>query len=215
MKTIIYLVGFLVLPLIVSCSSVKTVNSWQKNKSLNLESKNVIVFSKTNDTFIRKQFESDLTSVLKENKIHGIESFTVFPKINTNKKLNSEEQLAFVSGLRNKGIDIIILTSLKNVQEYSKTVSSGTNYASYTYPVVYRYNKGFYRYYTTVYYETAPMSYETYKVKKYVLETVIYNLTKPKDEQLVSIISSEIDNPQSLEKVSKDFSKGIVKQLLK
>ncbi|WP_298539078.1 hypothetical protein [uncultured Aquimarina sp.] len=59
------------------------------------------------------------------------------------------------------------------------------------------------------------MTVLTENVKKYTLETVVYDLTQPKEKQLLSVITTEIDDPQTLGMVSLDFSKKVVKELNK
>ena len=51
--------------------------------------------------------------------------------------------------------------------------------------------------------------------KKYILETVTYDLSLPEENQLVSVITTVVDNPESLNTTSKDFSKKLVKELVR
>ena len=218
MKTFRYIFGTLLLSIIiVSCSSVKTVGTWKGTEPLNLKEKTVIVFSKTNDNVIRTQFEKDLTNRLQENDIKSIESYTLFPKIDISKKLNKFEKKELVKEFRNKGIDIVVLTVLKDTQKYTTTTTSGADYSKRTYPMYNdkRYYGGFYSYYDRGFYQSESLSTITYEGKKYILETVTYDLTKSEEDQLVSVITTEIDNPKTLGTISKDFSKRVVKQLAK
>ncbi|WP_299160267.1 hypothetical protein [uncultured Tenacibaculum sp.] len=218
MKTLRYIFGTLLLSIIiVSCSSVKTVRTWKRTDPLNLKEKTVIVFSKTNNNAIRTQFENDLTTRLKENNIKSIESYTLFPKIDISKKLNKFEKKELVKEFRNKGIDIVVLTVLKDTQKYTKTTTSGSGYSMRNYPV-YNYNRyygGFYSYYNRGFYQSESLNTITYEGKIYILETVIYDLTKSEENQLIFVITTEIDNPKTLGTISEDFSKRVVEQLVK
>jgi hypothetical protein len=66
-----------------------------------------------------------------------------------------------------------------------------------------------------VYIDSGPTSSTSSKGKKYVLETVMYDLTMLDQNQLTSVITSVIDNPESIGTTSKDFSKKMVKELVK
>ncbi len=216
MKTISKILGILILTIIVtSCSTVKVVSTWNNSKELNLKDKRIMVISKTDDNIVRSQFESDLVNKLREHSLNSMESLSVFPKIDTEVKLNENEVQKIVEDLKTKGVDIIILNSLKDTQEYSRTETTGGGYSTLYFPTYFRGPNGrFYRYYTSVHVNSEPESTIIYTGKKYILETLIYDLTKTDNEQLTSIITTEIDNPKSLGVISSDFSKKIVKQLV-
>ncbi len=218
MKNIIKLISILTFSiLLIGCSTVRTVDSWKNNETVDINEKTVIVFSKTNNKMIRTQFEKDLVEHLNKKGINSFESYKMFPTIDTSKKLSEFEKQELVEKFREDGIDVVVLTVLKDTQEYTTTTTSSPRYSTYSYPRYYynRYTGGFYVYYDTMFYESEPMNTITYEGKKYILETVTYDLTKSDDEQLVSVITTEIDNPTKLGTISKDFSRGIVKQLVK
>ena len=217
MKTILKYIGLIIVSfLLTNCSSVRTVDVWKNKEPLNLKHKKVIVFSKTDDNIIRTLFENDIVDRLKQKGINPIESYTLFPIMDTSKELTKNEKKQFTQNLRSQGIDIVILTVLKDVQEYTETVTTGGGYSSYTHPVIYysRFHKGFFVYYDTVYYKSEPIDHKTYNLKKYILETVVFDISKPEKEQLISLITTEIDNPNSLTTVSRDFSKKITNNLI-
>ncbi|WP_303315715.1 hypothetical protein Q4Q34_14325 [Flavivirga abyssicola] len=217
MKTINKILGILILIVMVtSCSTVRVVGTWDNSKELNLNNKRIMVISKTDDHVIRSQFESDLVNKLREYGLNSMESLTVFSKIDTEVKLNENEVQKIVDDLKNKGVDIIILNTLKDTQEYSRTETAGGGYSTLYFPTYFRGPNGtFYRYYSSIHVKSEPESTITYTGKKYILETVIYDLTKTDNEQLISVITTEIDNPKSLGTISKDFSKRIVNELIK
>ncbi len=216
MKIISKILGILTLIVMVtSCSTVRVVNTWNNSEELNLNDKRIMVISKTDDNVVRSQFENDLVNKLREYDLNSMESLSVFPKIDTEVRLNENEVQKIVEDLKNKGVDIIILNTLKETQEYSRTETTGGGYSALYFPTYFRGPSGtFYRYYSSIHVNSEPESTITYTGKKYILETVIYDLTKTDNDQLILVITTEIDSPKSLGVISSDFSKKIVKQLV-
>ncbi len=215
MQTIYKLLGIgIVLILLSSCSSVKVTDSWKNLEVLDIKNKKVMVVSKTDDKAARMRFEKDLVQHLNKNGYQSVESYVMFPKSSPTKELNESEIVEIKKTLKDKGVDVVIVTVLKDCEEYTKTTTR--NNTSYTmYPSYYGlgYYRGFYRYYGTVYVESDPVTMITTEAKKYTLETVVFDLTQPEEKQLLSVITTEIDDPQILRTVSIDFSKSVVKEL--
>ncbi|WP_353780008.1 hypothetical protein [Winogradskyella sp. 3972H.M.0a.05] len=218
MKSISKILGTLSLVTFVfSCSSVKVTDSWKDTETIDIKDKVVMVVSRTQDDVVRKQFESDIVHNLEKNNITSIESHKLFPLINEKKELSDKELKSLKKELKEQDIEIVVMTSVKDVQSFERTVTQTTDYNVYTYPVVYRrgYRRGFVGYYNSIYVNSDPVSTVTSTGKKYILETVTYDLTLPEEEQLTSVITSVIDNPESVGTTSKDFSKKLVKELVK
>lgn len=218
MKTINKFIGIVIVSILFySCSSVKVADSWKDIKTSDIKNKNVLVVTKTNNETIRVKFEMDMVSVLNDKGYKSIQSFVKFPEMKPAINIEEGQVKEMVNKLKNSGIDVVIMTVLKDVKEYTKTVTSGSSYQVISYPVYYRrgYYRGFYRHYGIVYLESDPMAEVTSIGKKYILETVVYDLTQPKDKELISVITTEIDNPESIEVVSTDFAKKIAKELSK
>lgn len=215
MKNTIKIFGITTMSVVLfSCSSVQVSNSWKDVKTTTIKQKNVLVINKTDDDIVRIQFETDLVKSLNKQNINAIESFKIFPKINTTKELNQTELNAFKNALRADGIDIILLTVLKETQDITTTRTSNSSmYSVRSYPIYYR--RGFYRFYNTYYIDPGPIISVTSKGKKYILETITYDLTQEENEQLLAVITTEIENPQTLGTTSKDFSKKVIKELVK
>ena len=51
--------------------------------------------------------------------------------------------------------------------------------------------------------------------KEFVVETVLYDLSQPENDQLLAVVTSLVDNPKNLVTTSNDFAKAVVKQLFK
>ncbi len=215
MKNTIKIFGITSMSLVLfSCSSVQVANSWKDVKTTTIKEKNVLVINKTDDDIVRVQFETDLVKNLNKHNINAVESFKVFPKIDTSKELNKTELNVFKNALKADGIDVILLTVLKETQDIVTTrTTNNTIYSMHSYPVYYR--RGFYRFYNTYYIDPGPVISVTSEGKKYILETITYDLTQEENEQLLSVITTEIENPQTLGTTSKDFSNKVIKELVK
>lgn len=219
MKKVLIKIGVLALVLVFyNCSTVKVVNTWQEDKVPSLINKDVLVVTKADDHVVRVMFETDIVQNLVANEVIGTESFNILPNINLSEELSKKELRAIKSEIKSKGIDMVVLTSLKSIEEYVQTnTTGGPDYYMHAHPMYYGrgYGRGFYGYYNSFYVNSSPLTSTTSKGKKYILETLTYDLTLPEDNQLLSVITTEIDNPETLGVTSKDFSKKIVKELMK
>ncbi len=203
-----------VLIFLSSCSAVKVTDSWKNLQVPEIKDKKVMVVSKTDDHTARIRFERELVENLNNNGYQSIESYVVFPKSSPTKELNESETIEIKENLKYNGIDVVIVTVMKHCEEYTKTTRKNNSYRS-IYPSYYGlgYYRGFYGYYGTIYVDSDPVTVITEDAKRYTLETVVYDLTQPEETQLLSVITTEIDDPKSLGVVSVDFSKKIVKEL--
>ena len=204
--------------LITGCSSVKISDTWNDIDAEQLTGKNILVISKTEKPSIRKRFEKDLTQMLNCKNLKATESYKKFPDLNSIKEGTPKQLKEVGKSIKDSGYDIVVLSVLKDVEEYSTTSTSSTTYAINTYPVYYSRrgnHRSFYRGFNTVYVNGGPYETITTTNKKYILETMVYDLTKEEDEQLMSIVTTTIDNPETLSTTSKDFSKRITKELTK
>ncbi|WP_109300948.1 hypothetical protein [Aquimarina sp. AU474] len=215
MKTTSKLVSLMLLTTILfSCSAVKVTDSWKDVKTLDIKNKNIMVVSRSDNETLRTRFEKDLVNNLNDQGYQSVESFVVFPGSNPTDEVSEEEMHMIKEKIKKSGIEVAIVTSLKNCQEYTETTTTGVSYQVSTFPFYYRgYYRGFYRYYGTVYMQSDPITIITSKGKVYILETVVYDLTQPEDQQLLSVITTSIDNPETIGVTSKHFSKKITKEL--
>ena len=203
---------------LVGCSStVKVSDTWKDVKLTDVKDKKVMVISKTEDIIVREQMERDIVEGLKNEGVESIRSITKFPSLSSDKKLSKEEISELKGELQTEGIELVLLSVLKDVQEYTKTSTSGTGYTMTTGPVFYRrgYYRSFYRFYGDFYYNGETETSLTSQGKKYIIETIIYDLTQPEQNQLMSVITTTIDNPETLGTTSEDFSKKVIKELVK
>ncbi len=207
MKKTIKILGVLTMLLLASCSTVKVTDVWNSNKSINLNEKKILVVSKTDQKSVRLRFESDLTLLLNENNLTAVESFRKFPDLNPMEKTDNDKDL--VKRLLENDVQIVILSQLIDSEDYRKIIETNTPTAQFHtyYDHRYRRFRGFYTYHNNY-------AYREYSGTKYIIETIIYDLTLYGNEQLVSIITLEVDTPQSISATSSDFANQIVKNIM-
>lgn len=212
MKTICKTLGIVTVSILMySCSSVKVADSWKDVQTSEIKEKKVLVVNKTDNKTAQIRFEKDMVNALGNNGYNAIESFVKFPEDKHISTLDKEE---IIDILKCEGIDVVIITTVQDVKEYKTTTVSTPTYYVSSYPTYYRrgYYRGFHRSYHTVYVDSNPIS-ETSYGKKYILQTAIYDLTQPESEELLSVIITEIDNPETLGTTSKDFAKKVTKEI--
>lgn len=200
------------------CSTVKVSDSWEGIDSADIKNKNVLVVHKSANTEVRKRFEKDMVDQLRDKGYDARESMMKYPDFDPMKEDNKAEKKKLGNFLVEDGYEIVVLTVLKDIEEYTRTVTSGTSYTMNTFPVYHPrrgYHRSFYRGIGTIHVDGTPYESTTSTHKKYILETLVYDLTMSENEQLVTIVTSEIDNPVSLGTTSDDFSKQMVKVMSK
>ena len=212
-------IGLIIVGLtLVGCSStVQVSDTWKDVKLTDVKGKKVMVINNTENIIVREQFESDMVEHLNNEGVKSVSSITKFPSLNSEQKLSKSEVTKFKNELKSEGVELVLLSVLKDVQEYTKTTTSGTGYTVSTGPVFYRrgYYRSFYRFYSDFYIHDGTETSITTQGKKYIIETIVYDLTQPEENQLMSVITTTIDNPETLGTTSKDFSKKVVKELVK
>ncbi|WP_394970987.1 hypothetical protein [uncultured Croceitalea sp.] len=198
--------------LLFGCSSVRVTDSWRDMEKLDIKDKNILVVSKTEDRNVQIRFESDMVRLLRGNGYNSVESHVKFPFSDPNEKVEKEEIKEVIQNLRKNDIDVVIVSHLLDSREYKTIVTTGDSFYVDYFPIRYHRYRSFYGYTGTYY-----TQYNTREVEgtTYILETLIYDLTRPSEDQLVSVITSEVDNPSSLGTTSEHFSKSIVKNLTK
>lgn len=208
-----------------SCSSVKVLNSWKaESDSINeFKKKNVLVIARTADDNARMAFEREIAEQLRAKGIKATESFTKAPKIYPNKEI-TEERVAFIKEIIGyEGFDAVIITVIKDKQQTTSTTQNGV-YFGVSYSNFYPVNYGsFYNYYSVPYaygsyYDSfggyvplGGISTKTYT--KYVLETVAYNLTESADDQIVAVVTTNLDDPKNAADTAKKYVDEIMKSL--
>ena len=214
MKKSFKYIGILTVVLLftASCSTVKVTDTWKDTNAMDFKSQKMLVVSVSDNDTSRMRFEKDMVQSLNESGYNSEESFSTFPEISPSKKVQGAELEALKDKMRSDGVELVIVNIVSDIQNYTTTTSDSSGYNTMPY-YGHRYHRGFYGYYGGM--SVGTETYTTKEKTKYILETILYDLSKPEEKQLQAIITSEIDNPQTLGTTSKDFSKKIIKELNK
>lgn len=209
-----------------NCSSTKVLTAWKAEDNVvnKFKEKNVLVIARTANNQARLAFEIAFTDELKAMGINATSSFTKAPKIYPNKEM-SEERIQFIKEIIGyEGFNAIVVTVIKDKEESVHTSSNGmyvgASYGNY-YPGYYG---GFYDYYSYPYANGSyynsfggyiPTSSSTYVETDYVLETVVFNLDEDTTEQVVAVVTTELNDPKEAYKTANKYVKEVVQSLKK
>ncbi|WP_152286701.1 hypothetical protein [Flavicella marina] len=220
MTVLVLLVSF------ASCSTVKVTDAWKDARVQDIDGGKVIVVFKSKDEVARQRFEKDIATQIKSRgpEFEVLPSYVNFPDADPDEKHTPEEVEAIRTKLKELNVTIAVITTVKSVKEsvVTNVTEDPGAYPYYGYGGYggYGYYSGRYR---TGYYHSMNMAYVsprnstaiTSTEKEFVVETLLYDLTLPESEQLLSVVTSLVDNPKSIVTTSDDFAKAVVKQLFK
>lgn len=208
-----------------SCSSgVKVINAWKGDQETisSFKEKNILVIARTADNGSRIPFEIQIADRLRSKGFKATESFKKVPKLHPEKEMTEERRTLIQTLLAAEGYNGIVITTIKDKQQITNTSSSGI-YMGATYGNYYPgYYGGFYNYYSYPYayghYYSGfggyvPLSTSTYTTTNYVLETVAYNLDKGEEDQLIAVVTSEVNNPKDADKAAAAYVDKIMEAL--
>ncbi len=199
------------------CSSTKLVTSYKSDDFETIRGKKVLVISRTPLDGIRTAYELEIARNLKAKGVNAVASHLVFPDLKRIDNKTAERIAEVVAMFRKEGFDIILLTSLKDVQEQEILQKQGgynslTDYYGNQYVTL----KG---YYDDV---NAPPKLPPMEIPEtttsqtlttYVLEAVTYNLALEEEKRLLSVLTTEVANPDSGTAVRKGFGKKVAETL--
>lgn len=201
-----------------NCSSVKVLDAWKSDTIGDIKGNNFLVVARTENKQARIAFEDEIVKTMTAKGYKATPSYQSFPGLAPDDKSNKDEA-GLKKMLEDKGYDGVVLTALKDYKEETRTSTSGGYYAGGTYAGYYpRYYGGFYGYYYHPYAYSSygnyvPESSTTSTARIYILETTIYDLTASNDNQLIAVVTSEVDDPQSVSNVASELVKKIGKSL--
>ncbi|WP_053977798.1 hypothetical protein [Mangrovimonas xylaniphaga] len=222
MKNTLKIFSVLLLFIVVTgcSSSIKVLDSWKSDNVAQIKDNNVLVIARTDNNQARIAFERDIADKLISNGIKATPSYSVLPSTIKLEEKHTEVELEnFKTFLKNEGYNAVVLTVIKDYQEASKTYTDGGYYAGATYPSYYPgYYGGFYGYYMhpmsySTYGSYTPMTSTTVTQKTFILETVAYDLDQPDGKQLVAVVTTKIEDPQSVTKNAEKYTEEIAKAL--
>lgn len=209
-----------------NCSSTKVVDAWKAEEAVidKFKEKNILVIARTANNQARLAFEIAMADELRQKGIKVTESYTKAPKIYPNREMSEERVALIKSLLDSEGFNAVVLTVIKDKSQIVRTSSSGI-YVGATYGNYYPgYYGGFYNYFSYPYaygsyYDSfggyIPMSSSTYTETKYVLETVVYNLDEPSEDQLVAVVTTNLDDPKDAYKTADKYVREVMQSLEK
>lgn len=205
--------------LLYSCgASVKVTDAWKADDIDESKSDKFVVMTRVDDMVTRQRFESEITNQLKALGVDAVESFKSNPNLNLNQKMSQAEIDVVEKAFLDKGINGIILTVVKDKTEKLVTSTSGGYVAGGYYPSAYMGYGAFDGYYGSYYSPYGmggtyiPPSSRTYTSETYKLETVIYDLNREHDRQLMAVVSVDITDPTSASKVAPAYAKKVIQQ---
>ncbi|TDI71488.1 MAG: hypothetical protein E2O88_01815 [Bacteroidetes bacterium] len=211
--------------LLTNCSSIKVIDAWKGDNVNTIKDQNILVIARAENQLTRVSFEDEIADQIRSNGMKATESYKQFPNLKPDDKLSEEEVKEIVSLLKSKGYNGVVVSVLKDLQETTRVTEEGGYYTGgYTGGPYYSYYPGyyggFYGYYGnamsySTYGNYVPSTLTTQTSKTYILETVVYNLDQPDDKQLVAVVTSKVDNPQSVTTTAKQYAKAIAKSLKK
>ena len=216
-----YSLLLIIIILFSSCSSVKVIDAWrgEPDSIEKFKEKNVLVYTRTADGSARIAFEEAIANEIRKDGIKVTESFKKFPKVHMNKEMTPEREQMVMSILDSEGYNGIVLTTVKDMEQTTRTETTGV-YAGVSYGAMYPgYYGGFHNYWRTPYaygpyYNSfggyIPTGTTTRTSTTYILETVAYNLDEPEENQLVFVVTTSLDDPDNAYKTAEKYVAKIV-----
>jgi len=217
---VMFLIG--VIALFVGCGpSIYVTDAWKSDDIKEVNSETFLVMVRTDSQSSRQILENNIAKQLRAEGFDAVESYTKYPSIKVNKKVTEEEVNEVVSKITSDGFEIVVLTVLKDVSSELVTEQSGGYYTgSVGYPSRYGggYYGGFGGYYGNYYSpygmggSYVPATETTYTQKIYKLETVVYDLRKDSNNQLIGVVGVDITDPVSTSEIAEGYAKKVVER---
>jgi hypothetical protein len=203
-KTILFLALSLSL---VACGSYLT-RAENVSKVKKSYSKVYVLFWSQNK-IARGLFERDVAQALGEKGITAVRSLDSGIDIPTDQKISESDAAGLASQLRAQGFDGVVLTNLVDREEYKKEVPGRYSYGNY--PAYSMHFGSYLGYYPAVSYEPGKQVTGTI----FVLESTLYDLSSPKEENLQWIGWFELEDPEDIQKTTASYAHELVSALLK
>lgn len=213
--------ALIVLIVVYSCGpSIKVTDSWvAPDARTDMSEDTFLVIVRTDDLASRQLMEQEITGKISAAGIKATSSYIKYPQVNHNKKITEADIDNLIGQFKKDGFSGIVLTVLKDVKTEVRTEESGGYTTGGYYPHSYGGYGGFGGYYGSYYSpygsgyggSYVPRSQRTYESEIYKLETVIYDLGRSVDRQLVGVVSSNITDPGSASAIAGPYAKKVVK----
>lgn len=205
--------------LLVGCGpSIRVTDAWKSDDVKDAKNETFLVIVRTDSRSSRQILENNIAEQLRAEGVDAIESYTKYPTIQVNKKVSEEEINEVVATITNDGYEIVVLTVLRDVTSELVTEQSGGYYTGGYGGGYGGYYGGFGGYYGRYYSPYGmggmyvPATETTYTQDVYKLETVVYDLRKDSNNQLIAVVGVDITDPVSTSQIAEDYAKKVVER---
>ena len=192
---------------LTACGSY-LVNSENVSKAKKPYAK-VFVLAWSENNIARSLFESDVVKALEEKGIAGVRSLDSGIDIPVDHKPSESEAEAIGNAIKAQGFDGVVVINLVSREEYKTEVPG--SYAYRYDPASTMYFGSYMGLYPAVTWEPGKQVTGT----RFVLESTLYDLTSPKEENLQWIGWFEMEDPTDIRKTTARFAKELVGSLSK
>jgi hypothetical protein len=216
---------YLFILILTGCSSIKVIDAWKSENISSMDGQQMLVIARADNQLARVSFEQEIAKQVTAAGVSATESHKKFTAHNPDKKLSQEQVDGLKQQIMDAGFNGVVITVLKDLQTTTRVTEEGGYYTGgYTGGPYYSYYPGyyggFYGYYGNAmsyatYGNYVPTTINTQTSKTYILETVIYNLMLPEEEQLIAVVTSQMDNPQDVTSTAKKYAKAVADALKK
>ncbi len=211
-------IALLFLLLLFGCGSTKLSNSWKSKSFQNITTKKIVVAAKHSDIEVRKSYETAIIKKLNDLGVNAIEAYKNFPDLEEKEERTQEEINQILETFSKKGIEGIIVTSLKN----TITQNNVSDTERLDIPTAYQ-KKRFFTFNDYDDLRALPsldiLDFDdpTTKLESttYILEALVYDITLEKNEQLIGVNIIEVIDPGSGKSMLNKFSKILTEQFKK
>ncbi|UCE94467.1 MAG: hypothetical protein JSV73_04100 [Flavobacteriaceae bacterium] len=214
--------GFIVISFLLfllGCgTSVKVTDAWQADDIDEAREEQYLVIARVDDQVGRQRFEQEISTRLRAGGIKAVESYKQYPSLNVLIQLTDEEIDKWVAGIQNEGFNGIVLTVIKDASKETRTSTSGVGVGVGYYPGYYDGYGYFGDYFGSMYspygYSGAyvPVSQRTYTSETYHLESVVYDLERERNKQLIAAVTVDITDPKSAAEVAPKYADKVFAQ---
>jgi len=196
------------------CSSITLLDSWKSKDFKNLNKKKILVAAKSPDLEIRKSYEKAIVNNLRKLGVNAVELHVKFPNFSNKENRTEEENSQIVKQFRNEGINVVIVTSLKNKIETrnSRMPQSVEIPLEYKNKYIFESNNQLLKVSSKSLNRDLEDTFSGTTEMTYVLESITYDLSLEQKKRLVNVCLVDVTNPKSGEAVLDKFSKIISRQ---
>ncbi|WP_299112215.1 hypothetical protein [uncultured Winogradskyella sp.] len=218
-KSATILFCFITLLVFQNCSSVKVLDSWKSDTVSDVKNRNFLVVARSTNKQARLAFENEIVKQMASKGYKATASYAKFGDMKPNEKPSESNKEQIKKLLEAEGFDGVVLTVMKDYLEETRVEKEGGYYEGGNYYGYYpRYYGGFYTYYRhpmsmTTLGNYVPETINTSTSKIYILETTVYDLKATDNNQLVAIVTSKLDNPESASEAASAYVKKVAASL--